>query len=74
MNTNDIATKQDINLLHDKINHLLEEVAKIKSPAEMPGQEIYLTSREVIETYKVSKSQLYDLRIEKKFRTLTLSE
>ena len=44
----------------------MEEVAKIKSPTEKAGQEIYLTSREVIETYKISKSQLSDLRIEKK--------
>jgi hypothetical protein len=42
MNPNDIATKQDINLLHEKINLLLEEIAKIKSPAENPRHETYL--------------------------------
>ena len=66
MNSNEIATKQDINQLHEKINLLLEEVAKSKSPVENPRQETYLTSREVMERYKISKSQLSDLRIEKK--------
>ena len=66
MNPNEIATKQDINLLHEKMNLLMEEVAKIKSPANNAHQETYLTSKEVIETYKISKSQLSDIRIERK--------
>ncbi|MCX6291628.1 MAG: helix-turn-helix domain-containing protein [Bacteroidetes bacterium] len=66
MNPNDIATKQDINQLHDKLSLLLEEIAKIKSPVENPAQEKYLTSREVSETYKISKSHLTDLRTEGK--------
>ena len=66
MNPDEIATKQDLNLLHEKINLLINEVAKIKTTGDNPRQEIYLTSKEVIETYKISKSQLSDLRIEKK--------
>jgi hypothetical protein len=66
MTTNEIATKQDINLLHEKINLLMEEIAKIKSPAENSRQGTYLNSREVCETYKISKSHLTDLRIEGK--------
>lgn len=66
MNPNDLATKEDINLLHQKINLLMEEIAKIKSPAENLRKETYLTSREVCETYKISKSHLTDLRIENK--------
>ncbi len=66
MNPNDIATKQDLLLLHEKINLLREEITKIKSPAENPRQETYLTSKEVIEMYKVSKSHLTDLRTEGK--------
>lgn len=66
MNPNDIATKQDLQLLQEIINLLREEITKIKSPAENPRQETYLTSKEVIEMYKVSKSHLTDLRIEGK--------
>ena len=66
MNTSEIATKQDFDLLHEKINLLLEEVAKLKSTGKNPRQEIYLTSAEVMETYKISKSQLTDLRNERK--------
>jgi len=66
MNPNDIATKQDIQMLLEKINRLMDEIAKIKSPHENPRQETYLTSREVIEMYKISKSHLTDLRIEGK--------
>ncbi len=66
MNTNEIATKQDFDLLHQKVNLLLEEVAILKSTGKNPRQEIYLTSAEVMETYKISKSQLTDLRNERK--------
>lgn len=66
MNPNEIATKQDINLLHEKMNLLMEEVTKIKSSRNKGHQETYFTSKEVMEIYKISKSQLSDLRIEKK--------
>ena len=66
MNLNEIATKHDIEMLHKKINLLLEEIAKIKPPNENFHNETYLTSKEVIEKYKISKSHLTDLRIENK--------
>jgi hypothetical protein len=66
MNTSEIATKQDINLLHEKMNQLLEEIARLRTTGKNSKLEIYLTSTEVMETYKISKSQLSDLRIEKK--------
>ena len=53
-------------MLQEKINFLIEEIAKIKSPLDNPRQEIYLTSSEVMEIYKISKSHLTDLRIENK--------
>ena len=66
MNPNDIATKQDINMLHEKINLLLNEITKMKSSEEKSRHETYLTSREVVKIYKLSKSHLTDLRVEGK--------
>lgn len=66
MTPNEIATKEDINLLHEKLNLLLKEIAKITSVAEYLRQETYLTSSEVCKHYKISKSHLTDLRIENK--------
>ena len=57
---------QDINQLLIKINLLTQEIAKINLPAESHFQETYLTSKDVMEIYKISKSQLSDLRIERK--------
>ena len=66
MNTNEIATKQDINKLHEKINDLIDTIGKLKSHSPNKSQEEYLTSKEMQETYKFSKSHLSDLRNEGK--------
>jgi predicted DNA-binding transcriptional regulator AlpA len=66
MNTNEIVTKQDLYLLHEKIDYLIETVEKLKFPSQNNKHEVYLTSKEVMDTYKISKSHLSDLRIEGK--------
>lgn len=66
MNPNDIATKQDINQLQEKLTQLLDAFEKSKLSAKVSQEETYLTSKEVSETYKISKSQLSDLRLERK--------
>lgn len=66
MNTSEIACKDDLNLLHEKMNVLLEEVSKLKKAALTSNVEVYLTSKEVMDIYKISKSHLTDLRIEGK--------
>lgn len=66
MNTNEIATKQDIDILHKKINSLIDAFDKLISVHNNNSQEDYLTSKEVCQKYKISKSHLTDLRIEGK--------
>lgn len=66
MNPNEIATKQDIYLLQEKINMLIDLIKKLQSDKSCGSQETYLTSKEVTETFKISKSHLSDLRIEGK--------
>ena len=66
MNPNEIATKQDINALHEKLNQLLNAYANQHGSPKNYHPETYLNSKEVCETYKVSKSHLTDLRIEGK--------
>jgi len=62
MDSNDIATKQDIRLILEKVNLIVELVGKLKSNAKDDQPEIYLTSKEVLQTYKIGKTQLYNLR------------
>lgn len=66
MNPNEIATKQDIDLLKEKLNAVLCELKKRDQANQVASGEEYLTSKQVMETYKISKSHLTDLRIEGK--------
>ena len=64
MNVNEIATKEDILVLQQKINSLIATVESLKSSSTTKKDETYLTSKEVMELFKISKSHLSDLRIE----------
>ncbi len=66
MTMNEIATKQDLHLLHEKINNLIDSVGKLNYFPQNIAEEVYLTSKEVTEIFKISKSHLADLRIEGK--------
>jgi hypothetical protein len=66
MNPNEIATKQDIDLIHEKLNAVLRELQKSNHANPSATDEVYLTSKQVMDTYKISKSHLTDLRIEGK--------
>jgi hypothetical protein len=68
MNPNDIATKQDLDLLHEKLNAVLCELKKRDQARHVSSGEEYLTSKQVMETYKISKSHLSDLRMEGKIQ------
>ena len=62
MDPNDIATKEDISRLRETINQLFEEIAKLKPAVKNRHEEIYLTSKEVMEIYKMKKTHLTNLR------------
>lgn len=66
MNTNDIATKEDISRLQGMIAELLDAITKLNLMGKNTQEEIYLTSVEVMRTYNLSKSHLSDLRNEGK--------
>jgi len=66
MNASEIATKEDINRLQEKINQLIETISKIKSAGKQDQSDEYLTSNDVMKIYKLSKSHLTDLRNEGK--------
>jgi hypothetical protein len=66
MNPNEIATRQDIYLLQQKVDKLTNLIEKLQSNPDSGIQEVYLTSKEVTDTFKISKSHLCDLRIEGK--------
>jgi predicted DNA-binding transcriptional regulator AlpA len=66
MNINEIATKEDIKNLHERINQLFELLEKNNSSASNSDDQRYLTSKQVMQIYKVSKTHLKNLRDEGK--------
>jgi hypothetical protein len=66
MNPNDIATKQDIQRLQDKIDLLIQRIDTLKLSDKNHEEEVYLTSGEVMKIYKISKTHLSNLRTEGK--------
>jgi hypothetical protein len=66
MNIQEIATKEDIVALHQKLNSLIATVDRLIHTPDTSKNEKYLTSKEVMEMLRISKSHLNDLRIEGK--------
>ncbi len=66
MNIQEIATKEDILALHLKLNSLIAAVERLIPESLANKNEKYLTSKEVMEVLRISKSHLNDLRIEGK--------